>query len=123
MKRILWKKLWRDEQGGVEFIALMLITAVVAMAGIVGLVQIRDQVTQELGDTAVALDTLDQSFSYTIQVDTQGNGTFAYQQSASYADPGSTLTDPLNAAPACLNLSVAPTFEGDTPVAPSGQFP
>jgi Flp pilus assembly pilin Flp len=123
MKRLLLKRLWRDVDGGVEYISLILITAVVAMAGVVGLVQVRNQVTQEFGDAAVALDTLDQSFTYTIQVDTLGNGSFAYTKSAAYADPGPTLTDPADAPPACLVLNVAPGSEGDTPVAPSGAFP
>ena len=118
------KRLWNDDRGGVDFISLIFVTAIVAMAGVVGLVQIRDQVTQEFGDAAVALDNLDQSFSYTISVDSEGDGTIDFTQASAYADPAPTLLDPADAAPACLTLNVvAPATEGDPLTAPTGAFP
>lgn len=117
MKFISAAKLWRDERGGVEYLSLMLITAIVSIAGVIGLSQIRDQVTQQFGDMAVALDNVDQSFSYTITIG-------ATVLSASYSDPAPTLTDPANAAPACLILNVvSPTAEGGALPAPTGAFP
>ena len=116
---------WRDDRGGAEFISLILMTAVVAMGGIVGLAQIRDQVVQEFGDSAVALDNLDQSFSYTITVDTDGNGTLdSVVATATYVDDAATLLDPAGAAPACLIMNVvSPTTEGGALTAPTGAFP
>lgn len=120
----MWKDFWIDEAGGTEFAALMFVTAIVAIGGVVGLVQIRDQVAQEFGDVAVALDNVDQSFSYTIQVDTDGDTVLDYTLAASYADDAATLLDPLNAAPACLVLNVvSPTTEGGALTPPSGAFP
>lgn len=124
----LWQRLRQDEHGGTEFVAMMFVTAVVAMGGIVGLAQIRDQVTQELGDVSVALDNVDQSFAYTISVDGNGDGDFIDPQdrviTASYADDAATLLDPLNQAPACLTLNVvSPTTEGGALPAPTGAFP
>lgn len=118
------KTFWRDDEGGAEFISLILITAVVAMGGLVGLAQIRDQVVQEFGDVAVALDNVDQSFSYTISIDTDRNGSLETTISASYVDDAATLLDPANAAPACLTLNVvSPTTEGGALTAPTGAFP
>lgn len=124
-KQIRRMNFWRDDGGGAEFISLILMTAVVAMGGIVGLAQIRDQVVQELGDSAVALDNLDQSFSYTITVDTDGNGTLdSVVATATYVDDAATLLDPAGAAPACLIMNVvSPTTEGGALTAPTGAFP
>ena len=110
-------RLWHDDRGTASIVSLIFITAIVAMGAIVGLVVLRNQVVQEFGDMAVALDQLDQSFSYTIRV---GANTIL---TASYADPAPTLTDPLDAAPAGLVLNGAPTAEGAAIVAPTGAFP
>lgn len=113
----------RDDRGSADIFALILATAVVGIGGMVGLVQIRDQVSQELGDIAVALDNVDQSFSYTINVDSNGDGTADFTTSASYSDNAATLVDAINQAPACLLLNVVPTTEGGALVSPSGVFP
>ncbi len=125
-KQIRRMNFWRDDRGGAEFISLILITAVVAMGGIVGLAQIRDQVVQEFGDSAVALDNLDQSFSYTVSLDTDNNNAtpLVIVATATYVDDAATLLDPAGAAPACLILNVvSPTTEGGALTAPTGAFP
>ena len=90
-------RLWRDERGDTGAASLMLLVTIVALGAIVGLTTFRDQVVQEMGDLATALDNIDQSFSA--------------GPLGSYADPGPTFTDPANAAPACLDLTVAPSDE------------
>lgn len=115
----LFKRCWQDESGSTDIVGLIFITAIVGIAGMVGLVQIRDQVTQQFGDVAVALDNVDQSFSYTIQI---GNPVVTTITS-SYVDNAATLNDPVNAAPACLTLNVAPTAEGGAITPPTGEFP
>ena len=91
-------KLWRDECGITGAMGLVLVVTLVAIGAIVGLSTLRDQVVQEMGDMAVALESLDQSFS---------GGPYG-----SYVDPPTTLTDPLNAEPACMSVQVAPSNEG-----------
>jgi hypothetical protein len=129
MTRVVWQQLWSDERGGTEFVAVILVTALVAIGGIVGLGELRDQVTQELGDVAVALDNVDQSYTYNIQIDGNDDGDFTdvgidFTFTSAYVDNAATLLDPANAAPACLTLGViSPTSEGGALPAPTGEFP
>lgn len=105
-------------------ISLMFITGIVAIAGLIGLAQIRNQVTQELGDLAVALDNLDQSFHYQIGLDTDGDGIYDYFINSSYADPSPTLFDSAGSSPAGLMLNVPPPPSEGAPIPPSsGEFP
>ena len=117
-------RIWRDDQAAASVVSLFLITAIIAMGGIVGLVAVRDHIVQQFGDVAVGLDNLSQSFSYTIRVDRDGLAGFEVVCSTtSYSDPAATLTDPLNAAPACLTMNQAPVAEGAAIAAPTGAFP
>lgn len=93
------QRLWRDECGMSGATGLFLLVTLLAIGAIVGLTSYRDQVVQEMGDVAVALESLNQSFS---------GGPYG-----SYVDPPTTLTDPLNAEPACMSVQVAPSNEGN----------
>ncbi|MFO0902751.1 MAG: hypothetical protein U0939_07110 [Pirellulales bacterium] len=112
------KQLRRDERGDVSPITMILMTTIAVLGIIVGLATVRDYVVQEMGDVAVALDHVNQSFSVEIDID----GTDVY--TASYSDPGTPLEDEDGLAPACLNLSAAPVAEGDPILpAPAGTIP
>ena len=87
------KTLWHDETGSADAMYTVLFLTICAIGIIPGLVSIRDQIVQHFGDTAVALDQLDQSYSFTV-------GTVT----SSYADPAPTLTDPANDEPAGIDL-------------------
>jgi len=86
-------RLWRDERGETSAMAIVLITTIVAFGALTGLVTVRNQIVQELGDFALAIENINQSF-------TTSNATFI--------DLGPFPTDPMNAAPACLDLTIAP---------------
>ena len=60
----LMQRLWNDEAGFVVSAELVLIATVLVIGMLVGLVTIRDQVVQELGDVADAFSEIDQSYSY-----------------------------------------------------------
>lgn len=91
--------LWSDECGFVSATEVLLTTCILGVAMVVGLQTIRDAIIQELGDAAVALDHLDQSYSFTI-----GTVTKQYQDQIS-------LQDPAGAPPACIGVCIAPTGE------------
>jgi len=57
------RRLWQDETGFVATADLILVTTIVVLGTIVGLVTLRDQVLQELGDVATAVGQLNQSYS------------------------------------------------------------
>ena len=54
--------LWNDESGEISIMSLVLICTLIAIGATVGLTALRDQVTLEFGDVAVAIENLDQSF-------------------------------------------------------------
>jgi hypothetical protein len=57
-------KLWNDEAGFIVSAELVLIATILVLGMIVGLVSVRDQVVQELGDIAQAFGQISQSYSF-----------------------------------------------------------
>ncbi len=57
-------KLWNDEAGFIVSAELVLIATILVLGMIVGLVSVRDQVVQELGDIALAFGRINQSYSF-----------------------------------------------------------
>jgi hypothetical protein len=100
----LWTRFWRDERGAITSVSIIMVYSILAIGAIVGLVCIRNQIVQELGDLAVAFDNLDQSF----EVDWDADGTV----DASYSDPGPTLFDTAGLAPAGIMLDEPAQAEG-----------
>jgi hypothetical protein len=58
------RRLWRDERGAINSTDIVLITTILILGSIVGLVVLRNQVVQELGDLATAVGALNQSYEY-----------------------------------------------------------
>lgn len=120
------RRQFRRRQGSASVISTVLLIVIMGIGIIVGAVALRDQIVQEFGDAAVALDNLDQSYSYLIQIDSDGDGNFDAQCFAEYEDPDPTLTDPgPNLAPAGLTFvpqSMPDKREGVVDN-PSGEFP
>ena len=64
MKKLLLK-LWQDQDGFVVSTELILIATILVIGMIVGLATARNAVVQELGDVAMAVGSINQSFQYT----------------------------------------------------------
>ncbi len=94
-------RLRRNQRGTTSVAALILMYAIIIFGSIVGLVTLRDQIVQEFGDLAAALDHLDQSWSIP--------GKAGYKDHRSLPDslPGQE--------PAGLNVQVPPLAEGASP--------
>lgn len=88
-----WKRLRTDESGAVNAASYLLLATIVGIGMIVGLVVVRNQIVQELGDIAVALESLDQSYSFTI-------GT----QTVRFRDKPTDLRDPRGREPAGISV-------------------
>jgi len=122
------KKFINDDRGEVSVAALVLITAIVCIGALVGLVAIRDTVTQQFGDVGAALNALDQSFDFEIIVDSDEDGLFENNGDdvvidGSFTDDPPALVDAANAPPACLQfVNGAGANEGDALPAPTS-FP
>ena len=107
---LILTRLWRDTRASTSAIALILVVTITAVGAIVGLSTLRDQIVQEFADLGVGLNHLNQSFSYTMNVDVNGDGDFTDPEdqtfSASYTDTGvGDLQDQAGAAPACLTIA------------------
>ena len=84
------KRLWSDDIGFVASTDLLLLTTLLVLGMIVGLVTFRDQVVQELGDTAAAIGAINQSYSYSAGVVTFS---FAPMVTGTFSVAGSSFTD------------------------------
>jgi len=113
LKNVL-NKLWQCERGFVVSNELVLIATIVVVGLIVGMATIRDQVVQEFGDTSVGIGALNQSYSFAGVVAPDFLPDFPSVGSS----PGSEYNDsfdfceifgidPINAAPACIDIHVA----------------
>ena len=59
-------RLWHEETGVVSAGQIILLTAILVIGVLVGLQTARDSLVQELGDLASALETLNQSYSFSV---------------------------------------------------------
>jgi hypothetical protein len=57
-------ELWADEAGAIISAELILVVTILVLGMVVGLTTLRNQVIQELGDVAIAIAKVNQSFSF-----------------------------------------------------------
>jgi Flp pilus assembly pilin Flp len=62
----LANQFWNDERGLVQISQWMLLVVLLGIGMVAGAVSLRDQIVQEYGDVALALENLNQSYSYQI---------------------------------------------------------
>jgi Flp pilus assembly pilin Flp len=58
-------QLWKDEAGFIVSTELVLIATILVIGMVVGLATVRNHVVQELGDVALAIGSINQSYMYT----------------------------------------------------------
>ena len=114
------KRLWHDEAGFVVSTDLIMVTTVLVVGMLVGIVTLRDQVVQELGDLASAVGHLNQSYSYT--GDTGDGSEVAGSSYEDLPDLGDEDDTP-NEEPDGLSILVTPDNEGDSPSPNPGNTP
>ena len=97
MLKSITEKLWGDESGFIVSTDLLLISSILVIGLLVGLVSLRDQIVQELGDVAVAVGNLNQSYSFAGRTVTlvDDNGTVGTGDDITYTFTvaGSNFTD------------------------------
>jgi hypothetical protein len=69
----LLHRLWQDEQGFIVSTELILMGTIATLGLVVGLATYRDSVVQELGDTAMGIGVLNQSYDYETDLDPSTN--------------------------------------------------
>ena len=85
----LMQKFWMDEAGVIVSTEIILIMMIAVFGLIAGLVSLRDAVAQELGDTGVMVNSLNQTYSF------EGN-TNSVDGNVTAATPSSLFADQLD---------------------------
>ena len=106
-------KLWNDEAGFIVSAELVLIATILVLGMIVGLVSVRDQVVQELGDIAIAIGVINQSYSFSgITGHTSYTVGSWLEDTVDVCDE--LQADPTSGAAACISVTQAAEFETGT---------
>lgn len=102
---------WNDEAGFIVSSELVLIGTILVLGVVVGLATLRDQVVQELGDLALAISNVNQSYSYSgVTGHSSSTSGTSFADLTDFCD---TNTDVAATAPECISLEIAaPTGEG-----------
>ncbi len=105
MGRSALRHLWNDESGFIVSSDLLLISTILVIGLLVGLATVRDQIVQELGDVAVAVGNLNQSYSFAAHNVTFHGFTFSVAGS-SFADTSDFGEDGTNEANTISGIQV-----------------
>jgi hypothetical protein len=109
------RRLWADEAGFVISAELVLVGTMLVIGMIVGLTEVRNQVVQELGDLAVAIGSVNQSYNYsTVTGHTAATAGSLFEDNDDVCDNDGI--DPVDLAPACIDVDAAELREGSYPV-------
>ena len=107
------KKFWSDEAGFIVSAELVLIATILVLGMIVGLVSVRDQVVQELGDIAIAIGVINQSYSFSgITGHTSQTAGSILLDTVDVCDE--SQVDPSSAGAACISVTQAAAVESGT---------
>ena len=99
---VLARRLWEDDLGFVVSAELILVATILVLGMIVGLVSLRDQIVQELGDVAAAFSQLNQSYSFSGI--TGHTSITAGSQFIDFTDFCDTPIDAAAVAPVCIEF-------------------
>jgi hypothetical protein len=113
------KRLWDDESGFVVSSDLILVSSILVLGLLVGLVSLRDLIVQELGDVAMAVGNLNQSYSFaghTVEFDglefTVAGSSFTDESDFGEGGTGENNEDPDGSEPAGISVTVEASSEG-----------
>ncbi len=105
------QRLWSDDAGFVVTSELTLVSAILVIGLLVGLVSVRDQVMQELGDLAAAITSTNQSYSFAgITGHTSSSAGTLFQDTTDYCDSRFN-NDPEENPPMCIDVLRPPANE------------
>jgi Flp pilus assembly pilin Flp len=108
-------RLWADEAGFVVSTELVLVATTLAIGMIVGLTTVRDQVVQELGDFALAIGNVNQSYVYDgVTGHTSATAGSDFTDQTDFCEPADG-DDQAGVAPACISVQEPSSDEGEAP--------
>ncbi|WP_299468643.1 hypothetical protein [uncultured Gimesia sp.] len=102
-------KFWNDEAGFVVSSDLVLIGTILVLGVVVGLATVRDQVVQELGDLALAISNINQSYSFSgVTGHTSSVAGSIFDDQLDFCDSN---TDVAATEPACISVQITASNE------------
>ena len=108
-------RIWADEAGFVVSTELVLVATTLVVGMLVGLVTVRDQVVQELGDVALAIGNVNQSYVYEgVTGHTSATAGSDFLDENDFCEPAGGNDEP-GAPPVCINVQDAPLDETKGP--------
>ncbi len=111
-------RLWADEAGFVVSAELILVATILVIGLIVGLTTVRDQVVQELGDLALAIGNVNQSYTYNgVTGHTSATAGSQFDDEPDFCEEGGI--DPTSLEPACISVQLGPDYEIAANVVPA----
>jgi Flp pilus assembly pilin Flp len=116
------RRLWKDEHGFVASTELILIATILVIGMVVGLATVRNAVVQELGDIAMAIGSINQTYGYTGVTGRPSTGPTdfsSWSRGSRYNDLTDFCDQPNNqdiqdAPPSGIDVLRVPVGEGDT---------
>ncbi|MHB8903398.1 MAG: Flp family type IVb pilin [Thermoguttaceae bacterium] len=110
------RRIWKDEAGFVVSTELVLIATILVIGLVVGLATVRDQVVQELGDVAMAIGNVNQSYQYNgVTGHTAATAGSLFNDNTDFCDDAGL--DPPALEPACISVQLPADLEsGAIPV-------
>ena len=103
-------KFWKDDEGFVISIELILISTIAVIGLITGLTAVRNAVVSELSDVAGAIANLNQS--YQLNGSSSPSGSTAGSGFTDNTDSADPPGDPAGEADNCIVFTAPPTDEG-----------
>ncbi len=102
----MFRRLWSEEAGFVVSSDLTLIASILVLGMLVGLVSVRDQAMQELGDLAAAITSTNQSYSFAgVTGHTSSSAGTEFADTADFCD-GVFSNDIEGEPPMCIDVIV-----------------
>lgn len=104
-------RLWQDDAGFVISTELVLVATILVLGVIVGLTEVRNAVVQELGDLAMAIGSINQSYSFTgVTGHTSSTAGSLFFDRTDFCEDE---LDDEDEEPGCINIQIAPIIETD----------
>lgn len=107
------RRLWQDDAGVVLSAELVMVVTITVIGVVVGLAVLRDSVTNELADTAGAIDDVNQSYDVEgIQGHSAAVAGFGFDDNLDYCDDDNDNGNVAGAADQCVVIASSATTSG-----------
>ena len=113
------QRLWKDDAGFIVSAELILVATIAVIGMVVGLNAVRNSMTSELADIALAFESVNQSYVIDgVQGHAASTSGTQFVDAIDYCSPANNI-DPANQAAQCITQNIPPVAEGGAQTQPS----